>query len=168
MFFLSKATDNKDILEIEGVKFQVDMFDSFSQDLQCLFLASVLHSGQVNEGSEIGNETDNAADQTGNMNNEEAQTSLDLFSYMLKCWKEGNTEGLAKMVKSDGTENGELKEFNEKIWTLRDNNMAEKVRSYLADPEKKTYFVVVGAGHMVGENGVVAQLEDEFKIEQIR
>jgi len=168
VFFLSKATDNKDILEIEGVKFQVDMFDSFSQDLQCLFLASVLPSGQVNEGSEIGNETDNAADQTGNMNNEEAQTSLDLFSYMLKCWKEGNTEELAKMVKSDGTENGELKEFNEKIWTLRDNNMAEKVRSYLADPEKKTYFVVVGAGHMVGENGVVAQLEDEFKIEQIR
>ena len=154
MFFLSKAMGKKDILEIEGIKFQVDLFDSFSKELQCQFLASALASGEANEEA--------ATD------SEEAATDMELFIYMLKCWKEGNAEELAKMVKTDDAGSEELKEFNEKLWISRDNNMAEKVRGYLADPEKRTYFVVVGAGHMVGESGIVAQLEDEFEIEQIK
>ena len=154
MFFLSKAMGKKDILEIEGIKFQVDLFDSFSKELQCQFLASALASGEANEEA--------ATD------SEEAAADMELFIYMLKCWKEGNAEELAKMVKTDDAGSEELKEFNEKLWISRDNNMAEKVRGYLADPEKRTYFVVVGAGHMVGESGIVAQLEDEFEIEQIK
>ncbi|WP_243467125.1 TraB/GumN family protein [Acetivibrio straminisolvens] len=148
MYFLSKAAGQKDILEIEGVKFQVDMFDSFSNELQCQFLASTLGSSEGNEDTET--------------------TNIELIAYMLKCWKEGNTAELEKMVKPEGEVEGDLREFNEKMWTLRDNNMAEKVREYLADPENKTYFVVVGAGHMVGSSGIVAQLEDEYKVEQIK
>ena len=161
MFFLSKAMGKKDILEIEGIKFQVDLFDSFSKELQCQFLASALASGEANE--EAATDSEEAA-----ADSEEAAADMELFIYMLKCWKEGNAEELAKMVKTDDAGSEELKEFNEKLWISRDNNMAEKVRGYLADPEKRTYFVVVGAGHMVGESGIVAQLEDEFEIEQIK
>jgi len=64
---------------------------------------------------------------------------------MLKCWKEGNTEELARIVKADVEAEGEFKEFNERCGSSRDNNMVQKVREYLADPENKTYFVVVGA-----------------------
>ena len=196
MFFLSKAMGKKDILEIEGIKFQVDLFDSFSKELQCQFLASALASGEANEEAATDSEeaatdseeaatdseeaatdseeaaTDSeeaAADsEEAAADSEEAAADMELFIYMLKCWKEGNAEELAKMVKTDDAGSEELKEFNEKLWISRDNNMAEKVRGYLADPEKRTYFVVVGAGHMVGESGIVAQLEDEFEIEQIK
>lgn len=147
MYFLSKAMGQKDILEIEGIKFQVDMFDSFSNELQCQFLASALGTGEGNENTEA---------------------SVELVAYMLKCWKEGNTEELARIVKADVEAEGEFKEFNEKMWSSRDNNMVQKVREYLADPENKTYFVVVGAGHMVGSTGIVTQLEDEYKVEQIK
>ena len=71
-------------------------------------------------------------------------------------------------MKADVEAEGEFKEFNEKMWSSRDNNMVQKVREYLADPENKTYFVVVGAGHMVGSTGIVTQLEDEYKVEQIK
>ena len=52
---------------------------------------------------------------------------------------------------------------------LDDRNvaMAKKVRRYLKDA-KRTYFVVVGAGHLVGEKGLVALLEDPaLQIEQV-
>jgi len=175
MFFLSKAMGKKDILEIEGIKFQVDLFDSFSKELQCQFLASALASGEANEeaatdSEEAATDSEEAAtdSEEAAADSEEAAADMELFIYMLKCWKEGNAEELAKMVKTDDAGSEELKEFNEKLWISRDNNMAEKVRGYLADPEKRTYFVVVGAGHMVGESGIVAQLEDEFEIEQIK
>jgi len=116
MYFLSKAMGQKDILEIEGIKFQVDMFDSFSNELQCQFLASALGTGEGNENTEA---------------------SVELVAYMLKCWKEGNTEELARIVKADVEAEGEFKEFNEKMWSSRDNNMVQKVREYLADPENK-------------------------------
>lgn len=143
MFFLKKATGQKKILEIEGAKFQVDMFDSFSTELQVESLATSLTPDDKTK-----------------------EESIDIRD-MIKMWKTGDTEALGRLVKSE--ENSEnSKEFNEKLWTSRDTNMAEKVKSYLADPEGKTYFVVVGAGHMVGETGIVAQLDDTYKIEQIK
>ena len=93
-------------------------------------LASALASGEANE--EAATDSEEAA-----TDSEEAATDISkLYIYMLKCWKEGNAEELAKMVKTDDAGSEELKEFNEKLWISRDNNMAEKVRGYLADPEK--------------------------------
>ncbi|OPZ84811.1 MAG: TraB family protein [Firmicutes bacterium ADurb.Bin419] len=143
MFFVNKASGKKEILEIEGTKFQVDMFDSFSTELQVEFLASSLGDDETNE------------------------ESMDGLNELIKLWKMGNVEELGKIVKSEEAETEAMREFNEKLWYSRDTNMAEKVRTYLADPEGKTYFVVVGAGHMVGENGIVDQLDDEYEIKHI-
>ena len=89
-----------------------------------------------------------------------------VFDYMLECWKTGNT-GTRRDGQGWNTQNEEEKEFNEKIWTARDSNMADKIREFLADPEGKTYFVVVGAAYG-GRNRIVSQLEDEYEIEQIK
>ena len=43
--FSSKAIGTKEIIEIEGMEFQVDMFDSFSEELQVEFLKGTLSSG---------------------------------------------------------------------------------------------------------------------------
>lgn len=147
LFFLGKATGVKNIMEIEGIKFQVDMFDSFSTELQVQFLSSAL-SG---EGTAL---------------EEEMGKLKELMNY----WSAGDMAKLEEVLNKDGSESDtvEYKEFNEKMWESRDSHMAEKVKSYLADPEGKTYFVVVGAGHMLGKTGIIKQLEGKYDIEQIK
>jgi uncharacterized protein YbaP (TraB family) len=144
LFFTSKATGKKEILEIEGLKFQIDLFDSFSNELQIKYLNGVL-------GTE-----------------EETKQQVDVLKGMLKAWKEGNISDLEKTLESENDNSDETKEFNEKLLTTRNDNMTKKVKEYLADPSKKTYFIVVGAGHMVGKNGIATQLKDGYTIEQIK
>ncbi len=144
LYFTSKATGKKEILEIEGLKFQVDLFDSFSKELQLQYLTGIL-------GSE-----------------ESATQQVDVIKDMLKAWKEGNISDLEKMLESENDNSEEMKEFNEKLIITRNDNMTKKVKEYLADPSRKTYFVVVGAAHMIGDNGIATQLKDGYKIEQIK
>ena len=42
LYFIGMATGKKPIVEIEGLKFQVDMFDSFSKELQEQYLTATL------------------------------------------------------------------------------------------------------------------------------
>jgi len=151
LYFTNKAAQ-KQIEEIEGVKFQVDMFDSFSKELQLSYLESVL-SPYEEENIETSSNVDK---------------SSDLLSEMITAWKNGDASKLEKLIESDELDSEESKEFTEKIWTTRNDNMTKKVKEYLSDPEKKTYFIVVGAGHMVGKNGIVTQLKPGFRIEQIK
>jgi uncharacterized protein YbaP (TraB family) len=145
MVLLQKALGEKEILEIEGAKFQVDLFDSFTTELQVEFLASSLYSDK-----------------------ETQKESVDIVNEMISCWKAGDTAKLEKLLASEENESEVDKEFNEKLFASRNNNMAEKVKGYLSDAENKTYLVVVGAGHMVGETGIVAQLDGQYEIVQIK
>ncbi|MNO06309.1 TraB family protein [compost metagenome] len=47
--------------------------------------------------------------------------------------------------------------------TIKDRNigMIEKIEGYLEDKSKETYFVVVGALHMVGKDGIVTRLKEK-------
>lgn len=152
MFFMNKAVYKKDILEIEGIKFQVDLFDSFSKELQVQFLEGVLG---LTEGASVSVE-------------DSQKNQVDSIDAMTKCWKSGDMAELAKILLESEGSTEQDKEFNEKVFAARDSNMVQKVKGYLADPEKKTYFIVVGAGHMVGKTGIVPQLEGVYKIEQIK
>ena len=145
IFILEKATGKKEFIEIEGMKFQIDMFDSFSDELQLSYLKSVL-----SPESEV------------------QEQSMDVIAKIMEYWKKGNMEELAKLLETGEDDSEEGKEFNEKLWLTRNNNMTQKAREYLADPSRKTYFIIVGAGHMVGETGIVTQLQDEYTIEQIK
>lgn len=145
LFFTVKALEKKDIIEIEGLKFQIDMFDSFSKELQLSYLESVL-----------------------NPDKEVQESNIETLKNLMDAWKKGNIEELEKLLSPEEESTAADKEYNEKMWTTRNDNMAQKAKDYLADPEKKTYFIIVGAGHMVGDNGVVAQLEDNYKVEQIK
>ncbi|MFZ5987519.1 MAG: TraB/GumN family protein [Bacillota bacterium] len=147
LFFLTKAAGEKEIIEIEGIKFQVDMFDSFSKELQIQYLAAAL-----------------------NPDTEAQEKQMEAIQNIMNSWKTGNTLEIEKLLEVEEGEYSteEAKEFSEKMWITRNDNMTQKVKSYLADPEKKTYFVVVGAGHMVGKNGIVTQLKGEYEIEQMK
>ena len=63
----------------------------------------------------------------------------------------------------------ETKEFNHIFWNTRNNNMFDKTMEYLLDPANKTYFIVVGAGHMGGDSGIITQLKKSgVNVEQVK
>lgn len=147
LFFTSKAMGKKEIVEIEGIRFQTDMFESFSKELQTMYLASAVTPVESSR-----------------------QQQADILISMMNAWKTGDAAEIEKLVAMDTMgDSSEAKEFNEKMWTTRNQNMYEKTKTYLADPAKKTYFIVVGAGHMGGANGIVTQLEaNGYAVEQVR
>jgi uncharacterized protein YbaP (TraB family) len=87
----------------------------------------------------------------------------------MKAWKAGNAAEAEKLLAAEDDGSAEAKELNEKLWTTRNNNMYQKTKAHLADPAKKTYFIVVGAGHMEGKSGIVTQLESNgYDVEQVK
>lgn len=153
-YLLSKALE-KEILEIEGLRFQVDMFDAFSPEIQEWFLLSSLATSVTESTQEDGS----------------LQTLA--LQAMLQMWREGAAEDfemlLANSEDSKGIESSAVeKEYNEIFWNARNNNMTQKIASYLADENEKTYFVVVGAGHLFGDTGVLKQLKElGYTVEQV-
>jgi len=75
---------------------------------------------------------------------------------MLKFWEVGDAENLGKVL---------LESFNgfpdlmEKMISERNNNWLHQIEAYLG--QDKTYMIVVGAGHLLGDEGVIRLLERE-------
>ncbi|MFZ5351164.1 MAG: TraB/GumN family protein [Bacillota bacterium] len=142
MFFLSKAMYQKPIVELESIRFQLDMFDSFSAELQEQYLSGVLASGEAETESSMGE--------------------------LVSIWKEGDMEALEEILTLSESASDIDKEFNEKLFITRNNNMSEKVEEMLTGDSENDYFVVVGAGHMLLESGIVNQLiEKGYIVERV-
>lgn len=159
MYFLTRAYGQKEILEVEGIKFQFDMFDSLSPELQERQLTEVLKEEPEvkEENTEAENSNDNA--------------SVEAIKDILETWKNGNVEEFKKVfidVKEDNID--ELTaEYNNIFWTERDKHMADKVIEYLGDENDSTYFIIVGAGHLIGEDGVINLLDKQgYALEQVK
>ncbi|MCT4542856.1 MAG: TraB/GumN family protein [Vallitalea sp.] len=153
MFFMSKSIYRKPIVEIEGYKFQTDLLDSFSTEIQEDLLKGVLTQPVANKDTE---ET----------NAEVISDNIKIIELMLDYWKAGDVDSLEKLVAFDESA---ANEFTKKFWIERNNHMYESVLNYLNDESGNTYFVVVGAGHMVGNTGIVKQLIDKgYTVDQVK
>lgn len=100
---------------------------------------------------------DDAADQLagGNMMDE-----------MLKAWRAGDSEALAALVFKPMRDRPELLPLYEAIFFKRNRKMASRLQELLG--QTKSYFVVVGAGHLVGQGNVVESLRAQgFEVEQV-
>lgn len=134
VYFLAASTGYKPIIEIESVREQMDMFNSFSNELQEGYLLSVLED----------------------TNNE----SVDSVNQMLDYWKTGNVEELAKLLNTEDATDPLTQEFNDKLLTTRNKGMLTDITSMLKDDTSHDYFVVVGAAHMFNNDGIVQGLKD--------
>lgn len=148
-FIINALYSNKPILELESIKYQADMLDSFSPEYQEKQLAETLKGF---EDPALKNE------------------SAEILDTWLNQWIEGNTEAFCKSYFNSIEGDEETKEeFTEKTFTLRNNNMTEAIKQYLDSGNDKSYFVVVGSGHMIGDTGIVAQLEAlGYEVEAIK
>lgn len=136
--FLERAeADSKDILELETVEFQLDIFDSMSYEMQIAMLEDAIDN----------------------------PVTEDDFEEMLMAWGTGDIATMEQLVFEGVEEDADYAEFLSIVNDDRNFLMVEKIEQYLRDDE--TYFVVVGAAHIIGENGIINLLANEgYTVEQ--
>lgn len=139
MYFLKKAAKEKEILELEGLEFQIDLFDNFTQKENEYFLLLTL---------------------------EEMAAGDEEIGQMTEAWARGDAAAMERYINKIVRENPEMQSVYKKLFDDRNFKMADKIAGYLQTG--KTHFVVAGAGHLVGENGVIQLLRDKgFKLKQL-
>ena len=93
---------------------------------------------------------------------DEIDDTKKLYQQMLDAWKTGNGPSLAKLL-NDSMQDAPV--IYKRLVTDRNRRWVPKIESLLHG--SKNAIVIVGAGHLVGDKGVVALLrKDGFKIEQ--
>jgi uncharacterized protein YbaP (TraB family) len=139
-FMTAAKEKKKEILELESVDFQLGVLSGFSDELQEKFLLSTF--------LEIG-------------------TIKAEFEKMIKAWKSGDVDNMEKLLFKPLKEDPELKPVYDKLFFDRNAGMTDKIEGYIAS--KKPHFVVMGAGHLVGDKGIVKLLMDKkkYKVEQV-
>ncbi|MDY6835902.1 MAG: TraB/GumN family protein [Chloroflexota bacterium] len=82
---------------------------------------------------------------------------------MIEAWRDGDTSTLEDVV-TEGSE--DYPNVHAKFVTDRNFMWLSQIEEFLED--EKQYLVVVGAGHMVGPDGLVALLQDKgYSVEQL-
>jgi len=80
-----------------------------------------------------------------------------MLNEMFKGWKSGDANRMDKIMSLSINDSPDLKEMYDDLIIKRNYSMTERVENFLRT--KKDYFVVVGAGHVVGEEGIVSLLK---------
>ncbi|MCP5102540.1 MAG: TraB/GumN family protein [bacterium] len=138
-YFMGKAAGKKEIAELEGIDFQVKLFDGLSKEENEEFLLS-----SILEADHIEKE----------------------FAGMLDAWVSGDIEKMEKLLTENTQKYPELQNLYKKLLDDRNERMVEKIVTYFKTGKK--YLVMVGAAHMVGKKGVVQLLKDKgFKLKQL-
>lgn len=128
MHFLSKA-DKKKIVELESLDQQIDLMSNFSDQEQEAFL---VHT--IKELDTLGRESDR----------------------LVQAWKAGDEKGLESIIGKESDDDRGMASIYKKLLYARNLSMASKVEDFLHS--KDTFFVVVGAGHLVGKRGIIELL----------
>ncbi|WP_405026395.1 TraB/GumN family protein [Lysinibacillus boronitolerans] len=132
-FLLNAQLQQKPVIELEGTRAQVDMFEGLSPEAQEQSLVAVLDS----------------------IINPSEENQSEVLQEWFTSWKQGNVEEFAKSFQAmEGTSS----EFNEMLFGLRDEQMAKKIMNVLEEKEGK-YFVVVGSGHFLIDKNIRYHLE---------
>jgi uncharacterized protein YbaP (TraB family) len=131
MHFLNAArTSGKKIVELEGLDAQIKMFSDFAPEQQEAFLFYSV---------------------------KEVENFDKSVREMMTAWKTGDASALEKLVNDDELSSPKLKPAMDALLTKRNVGMADKIGAALESG--KTTFVVVGAAHLIGPEGVVKLLE---------
>ena len=153
--YLTAATLNsgKELGAIETYAFQGAIFNNLSEEYQQESLtAYVAMVKAALAGETAGATEDEAAAQ-------EAQAHLQAqYDAMMKAWQERNPEAMSELLDKEAVVNSD-DEVNSKLFTERDPNMIKAAAEYLETEGTNTFFMAVGAGHMLDPGGIVSGLK---------
>ena len=80
-----------------------------------------------------------------------------LLAGMLRAWLAGADDEFLALFEQQAGESELAREFNRMLLDERNIGMAESIAGYLEGTG--TYFVLVGAAHFIGDNGIISLLE---------
>ena len=131
-YFLERAKeDDKEIIELESAEYQYNVLSSFDYDTQVYLLKQ-----SINEYDDV-------------------KTELEKLH---ELYKKGNKEELEGLLLEEETDEY-TKEYNDKLITIRNKNMAESLEESFK--EGKDIFCTVGLAHIIGEGGIADLLEQK-------
>jgi uncharacterized protein len=138
--FLEEARQShKPIGALEDAGSQLELFSSLSEELQDRLLLSSLV---------------------------DMEKWADCFNQLTRAWQSGDAAAMQEVITSGVREYPQLKPLITKLFDDRNTAMATKIERFLQTP--KRYFVAVGAGHLVGDQGIPSQLRRKnFRVEQL-
>ena len=138
--FLDEARQShKPIGALEDAGSQLELFNSLSEELQDRLLLSSLV---------------------------DMEKWADCFDLINQAWQSGDAAAMQEVITSSVRDYPQLKPLMTKLLDDRNNAMTTKIERFLQTP--KTYFVAVGAGHLVGDQGILSQLQRKnFRVEQL-
>jgi uncharacterized protein YbaP (TraB family) len=130
LHFMNVANGHKPILELESVEGQFALLQNLPDGDQVDMLRQAL---------------------------DELEQGPAYFRSMLQAWERGDTAAMQQLM-TEGLEQGATQErLYQRLVTQRNASMADRLATLLE--QGGTYFVVVGAGHLVGPESVVDLLE---------
>jgi uncharacterized protein YbaP (TraB family) len=140
LHFLEKARDAKPIVELETIEEQADLLAGLEPAQEALLLRETL---------------------------EQLPRMAPLLDAAVTAWEDGDAARLDSLLGDLQPDDPRLTGYNRRLIDDRNVVMAERVAGLLAGD--RIAFVVVGAGHLVGERGILALLERRgFSVEQAR
>ena len=138
--FIDQASGEKSIVGLETIASQFAMLDGLSLELQELMLKDTL------------------------LRIDELEAST---RKLLKAWSDGDEAELERQIFQPLEEVPELQPYYDALIWQRNASMTARLVGLAGDG--RTRFVVLGAGHMVGAEGIPARLAEQgFAVERIR
>lgn len=138
-YFQRKAEGQKPIEELESVEAQLAMLSTLSDQEQVLLLSWTM----------------NDFDQT-------AQA----FEQLLQLWQRGDAEAMEQELRKDLEEEPRFEPIWKRLVDDRNLAMAERIGTFLASHRR--YFVVVGAAHLIGAQGLMSLLRQRgYAVQQL-
>lgn len=128
-YFLNKARPDKDIIPLETIEQQLDVFLNI-RDGDLLLQEALYSLGDADS----------------------------MMMDMVRYWKRGDEQGMQQLLFDDALrEYPEFSRIYERLIYRRNAQMIEKIKGFLN--RKGSYFIVVGAGHLVGDKGIINALK---------
>jgi uncharacterized protein YbaP (TraB family) len=130
LHFLKSAKGSKQIVELESADFQIKLLTSLDEMDQEFFLIDTIRNSDILKS---------------------------LMRDLMSAWARGDEAAVREIMFQSLKDEPRLASFYEKFIFERNRTMSDRIAAMLQT--KGTYFVVIGAGHLVGDKGVVRLLE---------
>lgn len=140
MHFLQRArSDHKKVVELESVKAQFELLDGLPQDESVGVLLATLEPILK-------------------------QQFKPMFDAMITAWQKGDANSMRRIIDDYTPDDNVSRRLNDKLISQRNRTMAEKIAGLAGLPAP---LVVIGAGHLAGQDSVIDLLKSRgFRVKQ--
>lgn len=98
----------------------------------------------------------------------EMKNSISTMDSLILAWKRGDIVYLDSVINAYRYQSKEDEIFYTKILDDRNIKMANKIEQILEKGDQKKYFIIIGAGHLIGKNSIIDILQRKNKYDIVR